>query len=145
MSDEFFILKRKAVPEVLLKVVEAKRLVDTGKVASVQQAVNQVGISRSSFYKYKEDIFPFHDNLKGKTLTLLVSIDDKPGVLSTLLTTIARCHANILTINQSVPINGMASVTISLEIGEDTQNVSELVSGLNTTEGVHTVQILARE
>ena len=145
MSDEFFILKRKAVPEVLLKVVEAKRLVDTGKVASVQQAVNQVGISRSSFYKYKEDIFPFHDNLKGKTLTLLVSIDDKPGVLSTLLTTIARCHANILTINQSVPINGMASVTISLEIGEDTQNVSELVSCLNTTEGVHTVQILARE
>ncbi len=145
MSDEFFILKRKAVPEVLLKVVEAKRLVDTGKAASVQQAVNQVGISRSSFYKYKEDIFPFHDNLKGKTLTLLASIDDKPGVLSTLLTTIARCHANILTINQSVPINGMASVTISLEIGEDTQNVSELVSGLNTTEGVHTVQILARE
>ena len=145
MSDEFFILKRKAVPEVLLKVVEAKRLVDTGKAASVQQAVNQVGISRSSFYKYKEDIFPFHDNLKGTTLTLLASIDDKPGVLSTLLTTIARCHANILTINQSVPINGMASVTISLEIGEDTQNVSELVSGLNTTEGVHTVQILARE
>lgn len=145
MSDEFFILKRKAVPEVLLKVVEAKRLVDTGKAASVQQAVNQVGISRSSFYKYKEDIFPFHDNLKGKTLTLLASIDDKPGVLSTLLTTIAQCHANILTINQSVPINGMASVTISLEIGEDTQNVSELVSGLNTTEGVHTVQILARE
>ncbi len=145
MSDDFFILKRKAVPEVLLKVVEAKRLVDTGQAASVQQAVNQVGISRSSFYKYKEDIFPFHDNLKGKTLTLLASIDDKPGVLSTLLTTIAGCHANILTINQSVPINGTASVTISLEIGEDTGNVSELVSGLNTTEGVRTVQILARE
>ena len=81
-KTKYFVLKQKAVPEVLLKVVEAKRLLDSGKAVSVQEAAENVGISRSSFYKYKDDIFPFHDNAKGKTITMVIQLDDEPGLLS---------------------------------------------------------------
>ena len=77
---QYYVLKEKAVPEVLLKVVEAKRLIDSGKIASVQEATESVGISRSSFYKYKDDIFPFHETTKGKTITMVIQMDDEPGI-----------------------------------------------------------------
>ena len=95
-KTKYFVLKQKAVPEVLLKVVEAKRLIDSGKASSVQDATEAVGISRSSFYKYKDDIFPFHDNAKGRTITMVVQLDDEPGLLSVVLRTVADYHANIL-------------------------------------------------
>lgn len=104
MKDDgkYYIVKKKAVPEVLLKVVEAKRLLDSEKVITVQEATEQVGISRSSFYKYKDDIFPFHDNARGKTITLMLQLDDLPGLLSNVLNHITKYHANILTIHQTV-------------------------------------------
>ncbi len=97
---QYYVLKEKAVPEVLLKVVEAKRLIDSGKIASVQEATESVGISRSSFYKYKDDIFPFHETTKGKTITMVIQMDDEPGLLSGVLKTIADFHANINTERQ---------------------------------------------
>ena len=81
MNEKYFVVKQKAVPEVLLKVVEAKGLLEKGKVESVQEAVNAVGISRSSFYKYKDDIFRFHDSSQGTTITLTFQMDDEPGLL----------------------------------------------------------------
>ena len=110
MADKttYFVLKEKAVPEVLLKVVEAKRLLDSGKCASVQEAVDATGISRSSFYKYKDDIFPFHDNSKGRTITMVIQLDDEPGLLSLVLKTEAEYRATILTIHQSIPVHGIA-------------------------------------
>ena len=80
----YYVLKEKAVPEVLLKVVEAKRLIDSGRAESVLDATEEVGISRSSFYKYKDDIFPYHENKKGKTITMIIQLDDEPGLLSTV-------------------------------------------------------------
>src|SRR5699024_9811845 len=97
-KSEYYVVKQKAVPEVLLKVVEAKKLLESGKAATIQDAVEKVDISRSSFYKYKDDIFPFHDNTQGTTITLSLSIDDEPGLLSDLLKVIADFGANILTI-----------------------------------------------
>ena len=84
-TSSYFVVKKKAIPEVLLKVVEAKRLLDTGRVMSVHEATEQVGISRSSFYKYKDDIFQFHDNSQGTTITLTFQMDDEPGLLSDVL------------------------------------------------------------
>ena len=103
-KTSYFVLKEKAVPDVLLRVVEAKRLLESEKVASVQEAAERVGISRSSFYKYKDDIFPFHENSKGKTITMVLQMDDEPGLLSVVLRTVAEYHANILTIHQSIPV-----------------------------------------
>ena len=115
-KTKYFVLKKKAVPEVLLKVVEAKRLLDSGKAASVQEAAENVGISRSSFYKYKEDIFPFRDNIKGKILTFVIQLHDEPGLLSDVLKVVAEYGANIQTLHQSIPINGVATLTISVEV-----------------------------
>ena len=84
-ANKYFVVTKKAVPEVLLKVVEAKRLLESGKMPTIQDAVDAVGISRSSFYKYKDDIFPFHDSTQGKTLTLSLQIEDEPGLLSDVL------------------------------------------------------------
>ncbi len=147
MSDqyEYYVLKKKAVPEVLLKVVEAKNLLESQKITSVQQAADAVGISRSSFYKYKEDIFPFRDTAKGKAITLLAQVDDRQGLLSQLLGIVAAYKANILMINQSIPVSSVASVTLSLEISEETGDLDSMMKDLGLTEGVHSVKILAHE
>ena len=140
-KTKYFVLKKKAVPEVLLKVVEAKRLLDSGKAASVQEAAENVGISRSSFYKYKDDIFPFHDNAKGKTITMVVQLDDEPGLLSVVLRIVADYHANILTIHQSIPVNGIASLTLSVDVLNETGDISQI----EEQQGIHYLKILARE
>lgn len=141
----YYVVKKKAVSEVLLKVVEAKRLLDSGKVMTVQEAADQVGISRSSFYKYKEDIFPFHDHSRGRTFTVMIQLEDEPGLLSALLNCVAEYQANILTIHQAIPVNGMASVTLSIENTNTTGDVSELIDALEKTQGVHYLKILSRE
>ena len=144
-STGYYVVKQKALPEVLLKVVEAKKLVDTGRVPSVQDAVEQVGISRSSFYKYKDDIFPFHDTAAGTTIALTFQMDDEPGLLSDVLKIIADFRANILTIHQSIPIGGIASLSISVQILPTTEDVSKMVDEMERQKGVHYVKIIAKE
>ena len=144
-STKYYVVKQRALPEVLLKVVEAKRLVETKRAMSVQDAVDAVGISRSSFYKYKDDIFKFHDNAQGTTLTLTFDMDDEPGALSDVLKVIAECGANILTIHQSIPINGVAALSISIQVLQTTKNVSEMLACMEQQACVHHVEVLARE
>ncbi len=132
------------MPEVLLKVVEAKKLLDTGKVHTINEAADQVGISRSSFYKYKDDIFQFHDNAQGITITLTFQMKDEPGLLSDVLKVIAEFKANILTIHQSIPINGVASLSLSVQVLPTTGNVSEMLETMERHRGVRNVKILAK-
>lgn len=144
-QTKYFVLKQKAVPEVLLKVVEAKRLIDSERAITVQGAADRVGISRSSFYKYKDDIFPFYDNAKGKTITLMLQMDDEQGLLSDILHMVAVYKANILTIHQSIPVNNVASLTLSVEVRQDTGNISHMVEEMEEKNGIHYVKIIARE
>ncbi len=144
-TTKYFVVRQKAVPEVLLKVVEAKRLLESEKVLTIQEAVDAVGISRSSFYKYKDDIFQFHDNSQGTTFTLTFQMDDEPGILSDVLKTIAEYHANILTIHQSIPINGIASLSLSIQVLQTTGDVSKMLEQMESKKGVHHVKILAKE
>lgn len=143
--SEYYVVKRKAVPDVLLSVVEAKRLLETHKVTTIQEAVEIVGISRSSFYKYKDDIMEFHDNSQGTTITISAQVDDEPGVLSDLLKIIAEHGANILTIHQSIPINGIAALSISIQILESTIDVSQMIEEMEGHKGVHLVKLIAKE
>ena len=115
-DNQYYVVRNKAVPDVLLKVVEAKRLLASERACSVQEATDRAGISRSSFYKYKDDIFPFHDNARGRTITFVMQMDDVPGLLSAVLKIIAEYNGNILTINQTIPINGVASLTLSIDV-----------------------------
>lgn len=144
-ATKYFVVKQKAIPVVLLKVVEAKRLLESEKVLTIQEAVDAVGISRSSFYKYKDDIFPFHDNSQGTTITLTFQMDDEPGILSDVLKIIAEYRANILTIHQSIPINGIASLTLSIQVLQTTGDISRMIEQLEGQTSVHHVKILAKE
>ena len=134
---DYYVVKKKALPEVLLKVAEAKWLLDSERVSTIQEAADKVGISRSSFYKYKDDIFPFHDSSMGRSITIMLQLDDEPGVLSGILKCVADYQANILTIHQAIPINGVTSVTMSIEVLRSTGDVSELMNALEQIGGVH--------
>lgn len=144
-QSNYYVVKEAALPEVLLRVVEAKRLLESERGLSVQDAAERVGISRSSFYKYKDDIHPFRDTAKGRTITFLIQMDDAPGFLASILSVIAEYHANILTIHQSVPVGGVAVLTISTEVGEDTGDISQMVSEIETLPSVHHIRIASRE
>ena len=144
-SNKYYVVTKKAVPEVLLKVVEAKRLLESQKVLTVQEATDAVGISRSSFYKYKDDILPFYDNAKGKTVTFVTIMDDERGLLSDLLRIVAVYKANILTIHQSIPVNGVATLTLSVEVRSDTGDISAMMEEMEAMKGIHSVKIIARE
>lgn len=144
-SEQYYIVKKKALPEVLLKVVEAKRLLDSEKAITVQEATERVGLSRSSFYKYKDDVLPFHENSRGKTLNVILQVDDETGILSAILMQIAKCKANVLTIQQSIPIGGIASVALGFEILPESADVNVLLEGIRSISGVHYLKILGRE
>lgn len=144
-KKKYFVVTERAIPEVLLKVVAAKKLLDSGRAQTVQEAAEQIGISRSSFYKYKDDIFPFHEEAKGKTITFIIQMDDEPGILSVILQTIAKFHGNILTIHQSIPINGVATLTLSVDILPGEGDAEAMVDTIQEKEGIHYLKILGRE
>ena len=144
-KKKYYVVKERAVPEVLLKVVEAKKLLNSGKVQTVQEAAERMDISRSSFYKYKDDIFPFHEEARGKTITFIIQMDDEPGLLSVVLGAIARFHGNILTIHQSIPINGVATLTLSVDILPGEGDIEAMVEEIEQSDGIHYLKILGRE
>ena len=144
-KTKYYVVRDKALPEVLQKVVEAKRLLEADKSLTVQEATEQVGLSRSSFYKYKDDIAPFADNTKGKTVTLVIQMNDEPGLLSDLLHVVSAFRANILTIHQTIPVNGVATVTLSVAVRANTGNMAAMVEEIEQLMGVQDVKLLGVE
>ena len=144
-KNEYYIVDREALPEVYGQVVEAKRLLASGKADTVQEAVDMVGISRSSFYKYKDMIEPFTDMVRRKTVTIAAKSEDMPGVLPKFLLVLEEARVNILTIHQAIPINGLADVSLSMEVLEEAWRIDEIMAALKSAVGVHEIQILARE
>ena len=140
----YYVIRKVAVPEVLIKVVEAKKLIESGQVKTVNDAVERLGISRSSFYKYKDDIYEFHDSLGGMTFTLSFQISDEPGLLSDVLGVIARFSANILTIHQSIPINGVANLSVSLQVLDEKSSITDLATEVERCRGVRKLHISGR-
>lgn len=142
-QPKYFIVDAQALPEIFLKVVEAKGLLDTGEARTVNQAANQAGISRSAFYKYKDMVRPFHDMLNGRIVNFQILLKNEPGVLSAVLNAFARCGANILTINQSIPAGGSAVVSIGAETSELKMPVEGLLEQVRAVSGVVHCEILA--
>lgn len=143
-DSKYYVVKQKALPEVLLKVAQVNKIIETKRM-SIAEATESVGISRSSYYKYKDDIFPFRDNVKGKTITFLLSMDDEPGILSVVLKTIAEYKANLLTIHQTIPVNGVASLTLSVDILPTTGDSAKMIEQIEQLSGVRYLKILSRE
>ena len=144
-KDKLYLVSERALPEVLLQVVEAKKLLETKKVMTVGEAAEAVGISRSSFYKYKDEINYFHEDARGKTISFLLEMEDRQGLLSEVLKEVACYGVNILTIHQSIPVNGLASLSLSLQILNGMTDVTDMVASVEAIDGIRRMKILARE
>ena len=142
-KPKYYIVEASALPEVFLKVAEAKRLLSTGEAATVNEATRMTDISRSAFYKYRDAVLPFQNMMTGRIVTFQLLLHDEPGLLSELLTVLADAHANIITINSIVPSNGTAVVTISAETIDLTMPLEELLNKLEAFPGVVKAEVLA--
>lgn len=142
-NPKYYIIEAAALPEVFLKVAEAKRLLDTGEVSTVNEATRRTGISRSAFYKYRDAILPFHNLMTGRIVTFQLMLHDEPGILSAILACFARWDANILTINQTIPTNGCALVTVTAETAQMNISLEDLLHDLDATSGVVKAEVLA--
>lgn len=142
-TNKYYIVSAEALPDVFIKVAEAKRMLRVGEARTVGEAAAAVGISRSAFYKYKDAVQPFQDMKAGQIITFYALLKDNPGVLSNYLSIFADSGANILTINQGIPTNGCAGVTISAETSEMNEELDEMIARVSAAEGVLKFQILA--
>ena len=142
-KKQYFLVSADALPQVFLKVAEAKRLLQIGEVRTIGEAAKAVGISRSAFYKYKDAVQPFHNMKAGHILTFYALLRDNPGVLRNYLSVFADSGANILTINQTIPTNGCAGVTISAEISEIGEPIETMMGRIGAAPGVLKFEILA--
>lgn len=140
-GSKFYMVKKKALPEILLKVAEANVLLNRGKAKTIKEAIDAVGISRSSYYKYKDDIFPIHE----KTITFVMEMEDQPGLLSSILKIVADCKANILSIHQSIPVNHIALITLSVMILPITEDVAVLFDRIENADGINNLKIVSEE
>ena len=142
-KKKYYLVSAEALPEVFIKVAEAKRMLQVGEADTVGEAARLVGISRSAFYKYKDAVQPFQNMRAGHIITFYALLKDIPGVLSNYLSIFAGSGANILTINQSIPTNGCAAVTISAETSEMQESIEEMMARALALEGVVRFDILA--
>lgn len=137
MSEFRYLLVDTAVlPEVFLKVVQAKTLLAQGKAKNVSQAAQMVGISRSAFYKYKDSVQSYNEHMSGNIMTLYMTLEDRPGILSSLLTALSLHGANIITVNQNIPVDGVAIVSVAAHTNEASMPREDLLSLLGSLEGV---------
>lgn len=144
-NSDYYIVDKRVMPEVFIKVVEAKKLFDKGAAASVQEAVDKVGVSRSAYYKYKDYVSAIGSDTRGKIVILAFNLEDKSGLLSLVLNIMADNGANVLTINQTIPINNVANVTITIDTGNMTIGVRDLLDNISRVHGVLALKIIARE
>lgn len=142
---KYYIVSGDMLPEVAIKTVEAKRMLKNGEVRTTTEAAKAVGISRGVFYKYKDKVHPFYDKGIDRTITLYAMLKDKAGVLSTFLGIFAGAGANILTMNQNIPVDGTASISVTAQTGELKMELSELLDELRCCEGVIEVDFITGE
>ncbi len=144
-TSKYYLVDTSVLPEVFVKVVEVKKILSSGTIKNINDAVREVGISRSAFYKYRDYVFPFYETSRGRVMTLFFVVEDYSGILSSIINQISGAKANILTINQNIPINGLADVTISIETDSMTSDINVLMDEIGKVEGVRRQEILARE
>jgi chorismate mutase len=143
-NKDFLIVSKDILPEAILKTAQAKELLVKGDVYTVNEAVERVGISRSAYYKYKDGVFPFYEASKEKIITISLILENTAGVLSNVLNTIASFRANVLTINQGIPLQGIANVSISVETAGLVDTPENLLAGIGEIKGVRKIEVIGQ-
>ena len=142
-KPKYYIVEASALPEVFVKVAEAKRLLSTGEASTVNEATKMTDISRSAFYKYRDSVMPFRNMMTGRIITIQLLIHDEVGLLNKILDLFTTANANIITINSIVPTNGTAVVTISAETMDLAIPIENLMQSLVDCRGVIKVETLS--
>lgn len=142
-NEKFYLVRSDILPEAMKKTIDAKALLERGKVESIFDAVQQVGLSRSAFYKYRDAVFPFQAMVKEQMITLFFHLEDRAGTLSNLLQTVADSGCNVLTIHQTIPLQGKANVTLSLNTTSLSGTIEQLLQKLHKLDFVDRVEILS--
>ncbi len=145
MDSEYYLVKAEMLPDVFNKVMAVKRLLSSGKADSVNEAVQKIGLSRSAYYKYKDAVLPFYETSRGRLVTLIFAVENFPGILSGIINCMADARANVLTINQNIPLNGLADVSISIETDKMSVGLETLLDQVGRIAGVRSYRILARD
>ncbi len=143
MDSSYIIVDYNIAPDVFKRVIMTKNLIDSGKFKSVNEVLEQTKLSRTAFYKYKNHIFSCGDNISDNIATLAFTLDDVTGILSEILSVFAKKEISVLTINQNIPVNGVANITISLRLKYNSQDMEKIISELKKIKGVNKVSLLA--
>ncbi|MDR3543761.1 MAG: ACT domain-containing protein [Desulfosporosinus sp.] len=143
-TNDFLIVSKDILPEAILKTAKAKELLVKGDVDTINDAVERVGLSRSAYYKYKDGVFPFYEASREKIITISLILENKAGVLSHVLNFIASVKGNVLTINQGIPLQGIANVSISIETAGMADTPENLLFGLAEIHGVRKIEVIGQ-
>jgi len=143
-QQKFYLVRADILPTAILKTAQVKDMISKNKVETINQAVDKVGLSRSAFYKYKDGIFPLQDSLISTIVSLSMLLEHKAGILSQVLNTVAMANANILTINQNIPLQGVGHLTISVEIANMSISLDELLKNLSNLAGVEKIELIGK-
>jgi len=143
-NKDFLMVSKDILPDAIVKTAQAKELLAKGDCNTVNDAVERVRISRSAFYKYKDGVFPFYEASKEKIITISLILENIAGVLSNTLNFIASFQVNVLTINQGIPLQGVANVSISFETAEMVDTPESLLAGLSEIEGVRKIEVIGQ-
>lgn len=143
-KTSFYLVKEDILPEAIKKTIKVKEILKRGEVRTINQAVELMGLSRSAYYKYKDYVFPFYEASKDKIITLSLLLEHKPGVLSRVLNLIATDSGSIMTINQGIPLQGVANTTISIETKNMTVDLEALLDKLRMIDGVKRLEVLGQ-
>ncbi len=141
-DKKFYLVREDVLPEAMKKTLDAKEMIERGKADSVWDAVQKVDLSRSAYYKYRDTVYPFHTVVKERIISLFFHLEDRSGTLSELLSLVAKSGCNVLTIHQTIPLQGRANVTLSLNIGDMKVEMDELLTRLRKLEFVEKVEVL---
>ncbi|MDM5330861.1 ACT domain-containing protein [Neobacillus sp. CF12] len=141
-DKKFYLIREDVLPEAMKKTLDVKEMLERGKAESIWDAVQQVDLSRSAYYKYRDTVFPFSTIVKERLVTLFFHLEDRSGTLSKLLGVVASSGCNVLTIHQTIPLQGRANVTLSLNTTEISTDIDELLLELRKLEFVEKVEVL---
>ncbi|GGG27496.1 UPF0735 ACT domain-containing protein YszB [Lysinibacillus alkalisoli] len=142
-NQRYFLVREDVLTDAMQKTLEAKQLLSSGAVSSIWDAVKEVDISRSAFYKYRDAVFPFHSVVQERILTVFLQLQDRKGTLARLLETVSITHCNVLTIHQTIPIQGRANVTLSLDVTSMTCELDELLQQLKRLDFVESAEVIS--
>lgn len=142
-EHRYFLVREDLLTEAMQKTLEAKQLLQSGEVSSIWDAVKKVGLSRSAFYKYRDAVFPFHSIVQERILTIFLQLEDRKGTLATLLHTVAEGKCNVLTIHQTIPIQGRANVTLSLDVTAMSIELDDFIQQMKRLDFVESAEVIS--